>query len=205
MTCKSLLVIALVAGCTEEVPTLYATTTAKVGVELAPPDDNLPPAYGHYRWELLEAPYNAAVVGLHDAAETPAISITPPLRGFYAYDRWFVGPAAKQVSYHVLVTVDGAAPTAAIAGPTTIGVGVPATFDGSASSNPEHRTLTYQWRLASRPGSSAAGLGDAMTSTPTMLSTLSFVADVAGKYDLELRVFDGELWSASNVLAFTAQ
>jgi hypothetical protein len=120
-------------------------------------------------------------------------------RGIYVYDRWFVGPAAEQLSYHVIVTVIGAAPIAVVVGPSTVAVGEGATLDGSTSTSPENRALSFQWRLALRPDTSTAGLAD------TASATLTFVPDVAGDYMIELRVFDGELWSqpATTMLAAT--
>ncbi len=72
-------------------------------------------------------------------------------------------------------------------------------FDATGTSNPEHRTLTYQWRLAIRPASSAAALTD--TTSPM----ISFLADLVGRYSIELRAFDGELWSVPAKLELAAQ
>lgn len=190
MTCKRMLVIAIVvgAGCTADVPTLDLTTTALVDSVITPPDDNIPAGLGHYRWQLLESPI-ASALGPSASIVTPTLEITPPVRGIYAYDRWFVGPAAEELTYHIVVTVDGAAPMARVGGPTTAGVGTATTLDGSTSSSPEHRTLTFQWRLAVRPASSATELADGVS------PSLMLVPDVAGDYAVELRVFDGELWS----------
>ncbi|MDB4956511.1 MAG: domain containing protein [Myxococcales bacterium] len=181
------LAIAVGAGCTEDVPTLYERTTAMVGIELAPPDDHIPAGLGHYRWELVEAPPRATTSS--PTEETAAIAIVPTTRGIYVYDRWFVGQAAEQLSYHVVITVEGAAPTARVVGPTMVAAGAATTLDGSTSASPEHRQLTFQWRLAVRPESSATVLAD------TASATLTLVPDVRGEYGIELRVFDGELWS----------
>ena len=57
----------------------------------------------------------------------------------------------------------------------------------------------FQWRLAVRPESSTAMLSE------TEESTLTVVPDVAGEYQVELRVFDGELWSAPGVATLVAR
>jgi hypothetical protein len=193
------LVLAIVAssGCLEDVPTLYVSTTATISVELAPPDDQLPPSLGHYRWETVEAP--PGVVTVDPTAETAMITIVPATRGIYVFDRWFVGQAVEQLSYHVVLSVDGAAPKANVIGPTTVTVGEAAMFDGSASASPEQRALAFQWRLASRPQSSTTGLAAADA------VTLTFVPDVVGEYLIELRVFDGELWSPPAVVTLMAR
>lgn len=192
-----MLAIVASAGCTDEVPTLYATTTAMVQVELAPPDEPIPPPFGHYRWELVEAPSGA--IAPPPRGESATIVFLPTRRGLYAFDRWFVGPAAEQLSYHVVVTVEGAVPKALVVGPTMVAVGAATTLDGSTSASPELRTLMFQWRLTSRPESSTTMLADAEG------ASLTFVPDVTGEYGVELRVFDGELWSQPAMITLVAR
>ena len=189
MISRQMLTIALVAcaSCSEDVPTIEVTTTALTSVRLSAPDDSIPGTLGHYRWEVVETPPDVTVPTPTD--ETPTIIVAPPARGTYVYDRWFVGQADEQLSCHVVVDVHGAPPQASIFGPTTGAVGDAVAFDGAASSSPEHLGLEYQWRLALRPESSTAALADATS------PTLTFTPDVAGAYGVELRVFDGELWS----------
>jgi len=90
---------------------------------------------------------------------------------------------------------------AVIDGPTSsIPVGTPASIDGGGGSHsPENLPLSYQWRLAIRPASSAAELADATS------PTVNIVPDVAGPYAVELRVFDGELWSEPATITLTAR
>lgn len=175
---------------------MHATTTAMVSVELSPPDDGIPMTFGHYRWKLAEAPKGIIAPPLEQAA---TIVVVPPRRGIYVYDRWFVGQAAEQLSYHVVVTAYGAAPTARIVAPSMVATGAATTLDGSTSGSPELRTLAFQWRLAVRPESSATMLIE------TDGATLTFAPDVAGEYKVELRVFDGELWSAPVMVALDAR
>jgi hypothetical protein len=199
MTSRNIILVLAVAaaGCTEDVPTLEVTATALQSVQLAPADDHIPDGLGHYRWELVEAPPDTNLPP--PTQQTAAITIDPPTRGTYVYDRWFVGEATEQLSCHVVVDVAGASPTASVAGPSMIAVGAPATLDGTQSTSPEHRTLTYQWRLASRPESSTTDLAGSNDPTAT------FVPDVAGDYSVELRVFDGELWSEPGAIIVNAR
>ena len=190
MTSRPILLFALpviITGCADDAPTVTVTATAQSSVMLDSPDAPIPSEFGHYRWELVEEPPNAFMATPVEA--TASILVTPHVRGVYVYDRWFVGQAADELTYHFVVTANGAIPRAAILGDTMTTVGAAATFDGSSSVSVEQRTLSYQWRLALRPGSSATVIAEIAPQTMTL------VPDVAGSYEIELRVFDGELWS----------
>ena len=184
-------------GCSEDVPTIEVTGTALHSVDLTPPDDHVPDGFGHYRWNVVEAPPDTSLTA--PAEQTAAITIDPPRRGIYIFDRWFVSDTSEQLSCHVIVDVSGAPPTAHVDGPSMVAVGQAATFDGSMSASPEGRAVSFQWRLALRPEASTADLADATT------ATLMLVPDVAGNYGIELRVFDGELWSDPATTTLTAR
>jgi hypothetical protein len=70
-------------------------------------------------------------------------------------------------------------------------------LDGSASSDPNGDELTFGWTLVSKPDGSTASLADADTATP------SFVADLAGEYEVMLVVSDGVL-SDDDTVVITA-
>ena len=199
MTCKRMLVIAIAVcgGCVQDVPTLYETATAQMSADLDPPADYIPTDLGHYRWELVEAPPGGSAGDL--SATTASVTITPSGRGIYTFNRWFVGQADEQLSCHVVVDVEGAAPVAVIAGPNSVPVGMATALDGSHSASPESLQLSFQWRLAIRPASSTAELADVAS------PSVNVVPDVAGPYAVELRVFDGELWSQPATIALMAR
>jgi hypothetical protein len=189
MTSSRLALVLIVAGaCSNDVPRLEVAATALTQVTLAPPGDELPVGFGRYRWELVDAPPTSDLLPPPD--QTATIVIRPPRRGIYAFERWFVGEAARELSYFVVVTVDGALPIPMLTGPTDGAIAEPAKFDGTASTSPEARSLSYEWRLATRPEASTAEL-DATTNLTAVV-----IPDVRGTYTIELRVFDGELWSA---------
>ncbi len=199
MTCKRFVAIAIaLGGCANDVPTLNVHATARERTLLEPPDDQIPTSLGHYRWELVEQPFTANLATLA-GDQTATVVITPPTRGVYVLDRWFVTAAAEELSYHVDVTVEGVAPSATFTAPDMLMVGQPATFDGSSSSSPEHRTLSYEWRLLARPDGSATTIDD------VAMPRMKITPDVAGPYEIELRVSDGELWSDPVTRALTAQ
>ncbi len=64
-------------------------------------------------------------------------------------------------------------------------VDIPIFLDGSDSYDPEHKRLTFEWRLQSAPPGSRVDLV-----TPTSPNP-SFIPDVAGDYQFELIVNDG--------------
>ena len=71
-------------------------------------------------------------------------------------------------------------------------------FDGSASSDPDDDSLTYQWTIQSAPAQSVATLVNSTSVTPSLES------DIAGQYVIELVVNDGEVDSLPDSLTVTA-
>ncbi len=64
------------------------------------------------------------------------------------------------------------------------------TLDGSTSSDPEGRTLTYAWRLISRPAGATAGIMNSISAQATL------TPDLAGDWLIGLTVNDGYQTSA---------
>jgi hypothetical protein len=64
----------------------------------------------------------------------------------------------------------------------SVQIGQTVTLDGSASKDSKGTALSYSWAFTARPAGSAAALTDAAKEKPT------FVADVAGEYEVELTV-----------------
>jgi hypothetical protein len=77
-------------------------------------------------------------------------------------------------------------------------VGATVSLDGSGSSDGEGDPLSYQWSLAAAPGGSTAELEGATTSSPRL------VADLAGVYEVELVVNDGQVSSGVDSVRITA-
>ena len=76
-------------------------------------------------------------------------------------------------------------PTAAISGPDSAEAGTPVMFSGAGSSDPDGQTVTFRWVLVSRPEGSSSTLLAAGVDNASMTS------DVAGAYEVGLRVDDG--------------
>ncbi len=85
-------------------------------------------------------------------------------------------------------------------------------LNGYASYDPEGAAIEYLWDILEVPaGSHADGSLDSGDTGPvgspafddTTLATPTFTWDVIGTYTFQLSVFDGELWSAPDVVSFT--
>jgi hypothetical protein len=64
-------------------------------------------------------------------------------------------------------------------------VGIPVSFNGAGSTDPDGQPLTLRWVLVSRPAGSSATL------LPTGSDNSSLTSDVAGTYEVGLRADDG--------------
>jgi hypothetical protein len=91
-------------------------------------------------------------------------------------------------------------PPVANAGPAqTVTVATTVMLDGSASSDPEGRALTYRWFFVSQPAGFAAVLENPTTAKPT------FTPALPGSYVVGLVVNDGTLNSTQTNVVITAQ
>jgi hypothetical protein len=80
-----------------------------------------------------------------------------------------------------------------------VATGSPLTLDGRASSDPDGDAITLHWAFVLRPGSTAATLAGAGTSSP------SFTPDQPGTYRIEVRATDSQgAVSAPDTVTITA-
>lgn len=86
------------------------------------------------------------------------------------------------------------APTANAGPDQTQPIGSTVHLDGTGSSDPDGDALTFQWTLTNKPATSNATLSGATTALPT------FVLDVAGTYQIQLVVSDGNLTSTADIV-----
>jgi VCBS repeat-containing protein len=97
------------------------------------------------------------------------------------------------------VTIQVSANPTADAGPDQNAViGKPANLDGSASSAPNNKLLSYAWQFVSVPTGST--LNKSATITNPTSPAPSFTPDVAGAYSLRLQVSDGTLVGQDTVV-----
>ncbi|MCX7293633.1 PKD domain-containing protein [Janthinobacterium sp.] len=101
-------------------------------------------------------------------------------------------------SVTVTVSVANAPPVAHAGRAMTVVTGMGIMLDGSASSDANGDSLTYQWSLVSKPAGSTAQLLDANSARPYL------IADVPGAYEASLVVNDGKAASAPAFVTTTA-
>ena len=99
------------------------------------------------------------------------------------------------MTHYVAVTATGVPPVSAISGVGSARLGSPFSVDGSSSTSVEALSLEYSWRIAFRP------TGSTVVAPQTEQAILTFVPDAVGRYEIELDVFDGELWSTTPAVA----
>ncbi len=146
-----------------------------------------------FSWSLLSKPMKASGALADSAAVLAAPTLVNPVftadvAGVYVLS--LVVSDGKVNSEPVTVTVTASSqnlPPVANAGPEqVVVVGAPVTLSGSASTDPNGDTLTYQWSLTTRPNLSAATLTNPNTVGPT------FTPDLAGFYVATLTVNDSK-------------
>jgi hypothetical protein len=146
-----------------------------------------------YKWSLLSKPLRASGALADSAAQLSDVSLVNPVFVADVAGVYVLSLAVNdgQVSSDpVTVAVTASAlnlPPVANAGPEqVVVVGAVVTLDGSASSDVNMDTLTYQWSLTTRPNASTAVLTNPTTVAPT------FTPDLAGFYVATLTVNDGK-------------
>lgn len=139
-------------------------------------------------------------------ATGPKVSFTcPPTPGSVTITLTVTDSSGTTVTAQQTITASQAPPSnqppTANCGtvPAEVLVGQTVQLDGSGSSDPEGKTLTYQWTLVSKPTDSQA-----VIENPTS-ATASFKADKEGSYEVKLTVKDPEGASASCTLSVTAK
>jgi hypothetical protein len=135
-----------------------------------------------YRWQVVSAP--AGSTGAFADATASQPTFTPDLPGSYTFSVVVSDPVSSSTPSTVVVTVINPVPVAVAGVDQAVNAGATVTLDGSASSDPSRRTLTYSWTLT-KPAGSNAVLSAANVVKPT------FVADVTGSYSAQLTVTAG--------------
>src|SRR5713101_2964808 len=91
------------------------------------------------------------------------------------------------------------APVANAGTAVTVNMGSSVALDGRSSTDPQGRSLAYDWSITARPVLSQTALNDAHIATP------SFIPDLDGSYTIELVVSNGVLSSPPSKVTVTAR
>src|SRR5688572_13563004 len=133
-----------------------------------------------YRWSLLARPVGSAAALSDPEAVFPAF--TADVAGDYVA-QLIVGDGLNESAPDTVLVRTLRPTVVANAGPDqAVETGTSVQLDGSGSSASSGQSLTYQWSFASVPSGSQAVLSSTTAVDPT------FVADVAGTYELQLTV-----------------
>lgn len=150
-----------------------------------------------YAWELTEAPAGSAVDLIN--ADRVNAELVPDVAGRYVATLTVSDGGLDDADEVTITVTDANGDPVADAGPDQVVTpGATVALDGSGSVDPEGDSLAFIWTLSSRPGGSAAALVDATAVTP------SFVADIAGDYEVSLTVSDGTTYSAADIVRVRA-
>jgi hypothetical protein len=142
-----------------------------------------------FGWTIVQAPPGSAAV---IEAASPALFFVPDLAGEYVLQLVVTDSSGLQSlpDQTTLTAFEADAPPNALAGKErTVRVGSPVDLDGNRSFDPEGAPVTFLWSLVASPAGSRLSDSDLLlwdTATPR------FTPDVAGTYELQLQVSDGE-------------
>ncbi len=219
-TTPDLVIVDVTSGDQPPVATCGGDATVEVGerVELDGSGSYDPEgAEIEYSWALSSWPEdsdldNASIYNAGGSSPT----IIPDVAGMYLVS--LVVSDGEQWSDPSYCSITAASENQAPVADAGIGTTLPPCGDpvielnGFGSYDPEGGDLEYLWDILEVPeGSHADGSLDSGDTGPVgapafddpTLATPSFTADVIGTYTFQLSVFDGELWSAPDVVSYT--
>ena len=120
--------------------------------------------------------------------------IQPDVSGEYLIQLTVSDGISTSIIDEVLVTAVTNVPPVAVAGnDLTTTEHLTVVLDGSESSDPDGKSLLYQWSFVTKPLGSNASILNANTSTP------SIQPDTEGLYTIKLRISDGTFTSEDQV------
>ncbi|MDH4275376.1 MAG: peptidase M36, partial [Gammaproteobacteria bacterium] len=138
-----------------------------------------------YAWVITTAPTGSTAMLSGAASAKP--SFTPDKTGLYIFQLTVSDGLASATDEVELDVAANGVPIAKAGPDQDVGFGAQVTFDGSASSDPEHRPLTYTWIQVPGYGPDVTGGSGSLTGV-----TVNFTAPpTAATVLFDLRVNDG--------------
>ena len=150
-----------------------------------------------FQWVLAQRPVGSSAAVTSAAATA---SLTPDVAGDYRLALTVTDGRGASATDDLRITViqPNRSPVANAGPDRTVGTGNAVPLSGLSSTDPDGDALTFHWVLSEVPASSAAGLTDADTATPTL------TPDLAGAYAVTLTVTDPQGLGASDFVLITA-
>ena len=145
-----------------------------------------------FRWSLVSIPAGSAATLSDPSAVRPTFLVDHP--GTYVVQLVVSDARSQSAPDTVQIDTKNSRPVANAGPNQTVLVGDLVQLDGSASSDVDGDPLTFRWQLASTPAGSHAALTDATAPGP------AFIADLPGRYAVELVVNDGALDSVADTV-----
>lgn len=161
-----------------------------------------------YEWFLISRPANSvAVLGATGSQGLSVKSKVAVLRPDQA-GTYVVGLTASDglltsdpATATITVSEQNLPPVANAGTSRSVTIGAPVQLDGSASTDPNSDSLSYQWRVIRRPTGSVTTEADLLLAATSPKPLL--MPDVAGVYVMSLVVSDGKLNSAPALVTIT--
>ena len=136
-----------------------------------------------FAWTVVSEPAGSTVALSDASAVSPTFASMIP--GDYEFELTVTDPAGQTDTDRVVITLLNDVPVVSLAAfDRTPNAGDTATFDASASSDPNGHALTFAWELVAYPAGSSLA-------TDYAGPTHDITFDVAGNYVFELRISDG--------------
>ncbi len=136
-----------------------------------------------FRWRFITLPPQSGVVLSNPAAVRPTFQVDR--RGTYVAELVVNDGRLDSVADTVQISTLNSRPVAVAGADQTVDRGDTVALDGRASADVDGDSLTFAWAFVERPTGSQATLTDPAAPTP------AFVADLPGRYVVQLVVNDG--------------
>lgn len=181
------------AAVSASVASITAPATAVPGFPMTLTSENSSGAFGN---EITAYQWSAAPGATVTPPNGPATEFQANAPGNYSVSLTVTAGGTTSPADSRIIRVNRV-PLAGINGPSADNVGIPVTFSGTASSDPDGQPLQFRWVLVSRPAGSSALLSAAGSGNVTL------TPDFAGTYEIGLRADDGLDNSALATKTFT--
>jgi hypothetical protein len=150
-----------------------------------------------YQWSIVTKPSGGTATLSSATASKP--TFVADKSGTYAVQLVVSDANGTSPASTVSITAQIQAPVANAGPNRTVATGSTVQLDGTGSTDPAGLPLTYQWSIVNKPAGSTATLSSTSVAKPT------FVADLAGHYEMHLVVSDAYASSPSSAVNIIAQ